>query len=43
MRSAGVAAKGKARTMKSGKQARVLFVNDTARNGGPGRSLHSIL
>src|SRR5580698_526612 len=22
---------------------RVLFVNDTARNGGPGRSLHSIL
>jgi glycosyltransferase involved in cell wall biosynthesis len=23
--------------------ARVLFVNDTARNGGPGRSLHSIL
>ncbi len=29
--------------MKSGKQARVLFVNDTARNGGPGRSLHSVL
>jgi glycosyltransferase involved in cell wall biosynthesis len=23
--------------------ARVLFINDTARNGGPGRSLHSIL
>jgi len=23
--------------------ARILFVNDTARNGGPGRSLHSIL
>ena len=23
--------------------ARVLFLNDTARNGGPGRSLHSIL
>jgi len=22
---------------------RVLFINDTARNGGPGRSLHSIL
>src|ERR1700733_3372733 len=22
---------------------RVLFVNDTARNGGPGRSLHTIL
>jgi hypothetical protein len=22
---------------------RVLFVNDTARNGGPGRSLYSIL
>jgi glycosyltransferase involved in cell wall biosynthesis len=25
------------------RQARVLFINDTARNGGPGRSLHSIL
>lgn len=25
------------------RQVRVLFVNDTARNGGPGRSLHSIL
>jgi len=24
-------------------RARVLFINDTARNGGPGRSLHSIL
>lgn len=24
-------------------KARVLFVNDTVRNGGPGRSLHSIL
>src|SRR3954471_20128678 len=24
-------------------QLRVLFINDTARNGGPGRSLHSIL
>jgi glycosyltransferase involved in cell wall biosynthesis len=29
--------------MRDGRQARVLFVNDTARNGGPGRSLHSIL
>src|ERR1700722_4791302 len=27
----------------SGVPVRVLFVNDTARNGGPGRSLHSIL
>jgi glycosyltransferase involved in cell wall biosynthesis len=25
------------------RQVRVLFINDTARNGGPGRSLHSIL
>jgi glycosyltransferase involved in cell wall biosynthesis len=25
------------------RRARVLFINDTARNGGPGRSLHSIL
>ena len=25
------------------RQVRVLFLNDTARNGGPGRSLHSIL
>jgi glycosyltransferase involved in cell wall biosynthesis len=25
------------------RRVRVLFVNDTARNGGPGRSLHSIL
>jgi glycosyltransferase involved in cell wall biosynthesis len=24
-------------------QARTLFINDTARNGGPGRSLHAIL
>jgi glycosyltransferase involved in cell wall biosynthesis len=29
--------------MDSGRRARVLFINDTARNGGPGRSLHSIL
>jgi glycosyltransferase involved in cell wall biosynthesis len=27
----------------SGVPVRVLFVNDTSRNGGPGRSLHSIL
>jgi len=27
----------------SGVSVRVLFINDTARNGGPGRSLHSIL
>lgn len=27
----------------SRRKARVLFINDTARNGGPGRSLHSIL
>jgi len=27
----------------AGGPVRVLFVNDTARNGGPGRSLHSIL
>jgi glycosyltransferase involved in cell wall biosynthesis len=26
-----------------GRRVRVLFINDTARNGGPGRSLHSIL
>jgi glycosyltransferase involved in cell wall biosynthesis len=26
-----------------GRRARVVFLNDTARNGGPGRSLHSIL
>jgi glycosyltransferase involved in cell wall biosynthesis len=26
-----------------GRKVRVLFLNDTARNGGPGRSLHSIL
>jgi glycosyltransferase involved in cell wall biosynthesis len=26
-----------------GRAVRVLFINDTARNGGPGRSLHSIL
>jgi glycosyltransferase involved in cell wall biosynthesis len=25
------------------RRVRVLFINDTARNGGPGRSLHSIL
>jgi glycosyltransferase involved in cell wall biosynthesis len=25
------------------RKVRVLFINDTARNGGPGRSLHSIL
>ncbi|HLK40166.1 MAG TPA: glycosyltransferase [Polyangiaceae bacterium] len=31
------------RTGSAGRKARVLFVNDTARNGGPGRSLHSIL
>jgi glycosyltransferase involved in cell wall biosynthesis len=30
-------------TVGARRQARVLFVNDTARNGGPGRSLHSIL
>ena len=29
--------------MRDGSPARVLFVNDTARNGGPGRSLHAIL
>ena len=29
--------------MKALRPVRVLFVNDTARNGGPGRSLHSIL
>jgi glycosyltransferase involved in cell wall biosynthesis len=29
--------------MRQKRQARVLFINDTARNGGPGRSLHSIL
>jgi glycosyltransferase involved in cell wall biosynthesis len=29
--------------MRDGRPARVLFLNDTARNGGPGRSLHSIL
>jgi glycosyltransferase involved in cell wall biosynthesis len=29
--------------MRSERQVRVLFINDTARNGGPGRSLHSIL
>jgi glycosyltransferase involved in cell wall biosynthesis len=29
--------------MRSRRQVRVLFINDTARNGGPGRSLHSIL
>jgi glycosyltransferase involved in cell wall biosynthesis len=28
---------------RSRRRVRVLFVNDTARNGGPGRSLHSIL
>jgi glycosyltransferase involved in cell wall biosynthesis len=27
----------------SGRKVRVLFMNDTARNGGPGRSLYSIL
>jgi len=27
----------------SPRRVRVLFINDTARNGGPGRSLHSIL
>jgi glycosyltransferase involved in cell wall biosynthesis len=27
----------------TGRPVRVLFLNDTARNGGPGRSLHSIL
>jgi glycosyltransferase involved in cell wall biosynthesis len=28
---------------QSPRRVRVLFINDTARNGGPGRSLHSIL
>jgi glycosyltransferase involved in cell wall biosynthesis len=29
--------------MARGRKVRVLFVNDTARNGGPGRSLHCLL
>jgi glycosyltransferase involved in cell wall biosynthesis len=29
--------------MTAGRQVRVLFLNDTARNGGPGRSLYYIL
>jgi len=29
--------------IRSARPVRVLFVNDTSRNGGPGRSLHSIL
>jgi glycosyltransferase involved in cell wall biosynthesis len=29
--------------IQSARKVRVLFINDTARNGGPGRSLHSIL
>ena len=28
---------------RASRAVRVLFINDTARNGGPGRSLHSIL
>jgi glycosyltransferase involved in cell wall biosynthesis len=31
------------RPARARRPVRVLFVNDTARNGGPGRSLHSIL
>jgi glycosyltransferase involved in cell wall biosynthesis len=31
------------RGTRSAPPVRVLFINDTARNGGPGRSLHSIL
>jgi glycosyltransferase involved in cell wall biosynthesis len=30
-------------TIAPRRRVRVLFINDTARNGGPGRSLHSIL
>jgi glycosyltransferase involved in cell wall biosynthesis len=30
-------------SLAPGRRVRVLFINDTARNGGPGRSLHSIL
>jgi glycosyltransferase involved in cell wall biosynthesis len=30
-------------TLTPRRAVRVLFINDTARNGGPGRSLHSIL
>jgi glycosyltransferase involved in cell wall biosynthesis len=30
-------------TTSTGQKVRVLFINDTSRNGGPGRSLHSIL
>ena len=29
--------------LEPNRRVRVLFINDTARNGGPGRSLHSIL
>lgn len=29
--------------VRARRKVRVLFINDTARNGGPGRSLHSIL
>src|SRR5580700_6912311 len=34
---------GQGATDEAARPVRVLFINDTARNGGPGRSLHSIL
>src|SRR5688500_19273441 len=43
MSAAASASTNGALSQKGGRKVRVLFINDTARNGGPGRSLFYIL